>query len=530
MKYQINKTNFNDFKVFEINKLPGRFYNIPFTAKSGVQKSSFRNEIKNSDMVTILSGNWDFKYYPSNKKLPDTINTSSLKFDSIPVPGTWQRNGFDQPAYINCNYAFDNTPPYVPEEQPVGVYRKYFDIKDLSKKYIISFLGVAPCLDLYINGSYVGYSEGSHNTAEFDLTSYLKKGKNEMLCVVYKWCNGTFLECQDMFRENGIFRDVLLYELPQTYINDVYYKPVVENDAKSLIVRFDIKGQKAGKKVNITLFDGKKKLADVTVAASKKETVIENLDVELWNAEIPTLYTAYFTLNDENGEVMTVRNYIGFKQVKIVKDVFTVNGKAIKCKGVNHHDTHQTKGYALSYDDMLKDLKLMKSLNVNTVRTSHYPPDPRFTVLCDILGFYVVEEADIETHGCGCQPHDNIDLISHNIKWAPRYLDRVKRMYFRDRSRANTIMWSLGNEAGGYACQDICYKFLHEENPEIPVHYEGVIRTERHSYDVVSEMYTSHKDVEKCGKHTRGKKYTPKPFYLCEYAHAIEELRLHSKP
>ena len=174
-------------------------------------------------------------------------------------------------------------------------------------------------------------------------------------------------------------------------------------------------------------------------------------------------------------------------------------------------------------DDLEKDIKLMKSLNVNGVRTSHYPPDPCFLTLCDIYGLYVVDEADIETHGCGCEPHCNIDLISHNKRWAPRYLDRVKRMYMRDRSHPSITMWSLGNEAGGYNNQDTCYKFLHKENPEIPVHYEGVIRTDRHSYDVVSEMYTSHADVEKCGKHTRGKKYTPKPFYLCEYAHAMGE-------
>ena len=177
----------------------------------------------------------------------------------------------------------------------------------------------------------------------------------------------------------------------------------------------------------------------------------------------------------------------------------------------------------MGLDDYEKDIRIMKSLNVNAVRTSHYPPDPRFLVLCDIYGLYIIDEADIETHGCGCPPHNDFHLISKNIAWAPRYLDRVKRMYLRDRSRAGIIMWSLGNEAGGHACQDVCYKFLHKENPEIPVHYESVIHCERHSYDVVSEMYTNHKNVEKCGRHTRGPKYTPKPFFLCEYAHAMGE-------
>ena len=523
MKYTVNRKNFNDFSVYEINKLPGRFYSIPYSTKEMLSKVRFQNEIKNSDIVTLLSGKWDFKYFKSNKKVPNTIDTSKIKFDEITVPCTWQRTGYDQPAYINCYYAFDNDPPYVPDEQPVGIYRKKFDIADLEKTYLIAFLGVASCLDLYINGTFVGYSEGSHNTAEFDITKYVKKGKNELFAVVHKWSNGTFLECQDMFRENGIFRDVLLYEMPDTYINDVYYKPVKCKDGQQLDISYEIKGKKAGKSIKVELYDGKKLIASGSSDAEENKIILSDLSVSEWNAEIPKLYNAFFTLTDKSGEIMTVRSFIGFKSVKINKDIFTVNDKAIKIKGVNHHDTHYKKGYALGFNDMLKDVKLMKSLNVNAVRTSHYPPDPRFLILCDIFGLYIIDEADIETHGCCCEPHNNIDLLSHDTDWAPRYLDRVKRMYMRDRSRADIIMWSLGNECGGYACQDVCFDFLHKENPEIPVHYEGVIHTDRHSYDVVSEMYTCHSDVEKCGKHTRGKIYTPKPFFLCEYSHAMGE-------
>lgn len=523
MKYTVNRKNFNDFSVYEINKLPGRFYSIPYSTKEKLSKVHFQNEIKDSDIVTLLSGKWDFKYFKSNKEVPNTIDTSKIKFDEITVPGTWQRTGYDQPAYINCKYAFDNDPPYVPDEQPVGIYRKKFDIADIEKTYLIAFLGVASCLDLYINGTFVGYSEGSHNTAEFDISKYVKKGKNELFAVVHKWSNGTFLECQDMFRENGIFRDVLLYEMPDTYINDVYYKPVKCKDGHQLDISYEIKGKKAGKSIKVELYDGKKLIASGSSDAKENKIILSDLSVSEWNAEIPKLYNAFFTLSDKSGEIMTVRSFVGFKSVKINKDIFTVNDKAIKIKGVNHHDTHYKKGYALGFNDMLKDVKLMKSLNVNAVRTSHYPPDPRFLILCDIYGLYIIDEADIETHGCCCEPHNNIDLLSHDTNWAPRYLDRVKRMYMRDRSRANIIMWSLGNESGGYACQDVCFYFLHKENPEIPVHYEGVIHTDRHSYDVVSEMYTCHSDVEKCGKHTRGKIYTPKPFFLCEYSHAMGE-------
>ena len=522
MKYSLNKTNFNDFSVFEINKLEGRAYAIPYSSKEALKKTSFKKERTSSDIVTVLSGKWQFKYYKSNKELPDVLDTEKAAFDTIKVPSTWQRIGYEAPAYINCPYAFDDVPPYVPNEQPVGVYRKTFKISDLNKVYIISFLGVISCLDLYINGEFVGYSEGAHNTAEFDITKYLKDGENELIAVVHKWSNGTFLECQDMFRENGIFRDVLLYEMPATYLNDVYFRPKETSKGWDLNVSVALNGRTEGYTVCCEIFDKNKLVEKKCVSAENFcDISFKSLNVTSWNAEIPTLYTAFVTLYNGETEVMTTRNYIGFKTVKIKKDVFTVNGKKIKIKGVNHHDTHYKNGYVMSFDDLEKDIRLMKSLNVNAVRTSHYPPDAQFIVLCDMYGLYVVDEADIETHGCGCAPHNNIDLISHDLKWAPRYLDRVKRMYLRDRSRAAIIMWSLGNEAGGYACQDKCYEFLHDVCPEIPVHYEGVVRNERHSYDVVSEMYTDHADVEKTGKHTRGKKYTPKPFFLCEYAHAM---------
>jgi len=522
MKYTVNKTNYNDFSVFEINKLGGRGYAIPYSSKEMLKKTAFKKERTSSDIVKVLSGKWQFRYYKSRNDVPDVIDTDKEAFDSVKVPSTWQRTGYDAPAYINCPYAFDDKPPYVPEEQPVGVYRKTFDVEDTNKVYILSFLGVISCLDLYVNGEFVGYSEGAHNTAEFDVTKNVVKGENEILAVVHKWSNGTFLECQDMFRENGIFRDVLLYEMPETYLFDVYYRTKETSKGWNLDINLALEGNTKNYKVCAEIYSKNKLIATNTVDAGNEAVIsFKNLDVISWNAETPTLYTAFVTLYNGDKEVMTTRNYIGFKTIKIKKDIFTVNGKKIKVKGVNHHDTHYKNGYVMSYDDLEKDIKLMKSLNVNTVRTSHYPPDAQFLVLCDMYGLYVVDEADIETHGCGCDPHNNIDLISHDLKWSPRYLDRVKRMYMRDRSRAGIIMWSLGNEAGGYACHDVCYDFLHGICPEIPVHYEGVVRNERHSYDVVSEMYTNHKDVEKTGKHTRGKKYTPKPFFLCEYAHAM---------
>lgn len=522
MIYKINKTNFNDFSVYEINKRKGRAYSIPYSTKETLKKTPFKKERTSSDIVKVLSGEWDFIYYASNKDLPDDFDSSAESFDKIHVPSTWQRTGYEPPVYLNCPYPFDDKPPYVPNEQSVGVYRKKFNAVKEGKNYIISFLGVISCLDLYVNGNFVGYSEGAHNTAEFDITKYINDGENELLAVVHKWSNATFLECQDMFRENGIFRDVLLYQMPETYINDVYYRSSKSRHGWNMLVKTKIEGNADEYTLGVSIYHKNKLIAkEKCKAENRTEINFKSLDVHEWNAEIPEIYTAIATLYKNGEEVMSVRNYIGFKEVKIKKDIFTVNGKKIKIKGVNHHDSHHKNGYVMNVDELEKDIKLMKSLNVNAVRTSHYPPDPQFITLCDIHGLYIIDEADIETHGAACEPHNKFELISHDPAWAPRYLDRVKRMYLRDRNSVGVIMWSLGNEASGYACQDVCYEYLHDVCPEIPVHYESVVRTERHSYDVVSEMYTNHADCEKCGKHTRGKKYTPKPFFLCEYCHAM---------
>ena len=521
MKYSFNNKNFNDFSVYEINKLPARAYFIPYSSKAVLQKTNFVKERVSSDMVTVLSGKWDFAYFKKNTDVPKTINTSELGFDEVKVPSTWQRTGYEKPVYINWQYEFDHPAPNVPEECSVGIYRKVITLSK-GKKYIISFLGVAGGLDLYMNGKFVGYSEGAHNTAEFDLKKYAVDGENEILAVVHKWSNGTYLECQDMFRENGIFRDVLLYEMPDTFINDFYIESTEKKGKWNLNVKTEIKGRTAGCTVRAELYDGKKlKASALEKAGAQTVLALEGLDVESWNAEIPKVYDLFITLLNKDGEVMTLRNITGFKKVEIKKNIFTFNGQKIKFKGVNHHDTNPKTGYAMSIKDIEKDIKLMKSLNVNAVRTSHYPPDHQFLVMCDIYGLYVVDEADIETHGCGSQYYGNIDLISHDPAWEPRYLDRVSRMYYRDRNRVCVTMWSLGNEAGGYNNQDACYRFLHEICPQIPVHYEGVVRGERFAYDIISEMYTHQNDVEKTGKKTRGAKYSKKPFFLCEYAHAM---------
>ena len=531
MKYTLNKVNHYDFKTVEIGRLAPRAYAIPHSKREDAVNSDYKTERYNSDIVTVLSGEWEFKYYKKKSKLPETLDTSKVKFDTINVPCTWQRTGYEEPAYINCPYSFDPRalglpkgegvkPPELPEEFSCGIYRKVININDLNKNYILTFLGVTPCVDLYVNGTFVGYGEAAHNSYEFDITKYLKEGDNEIIVVVFKWCTGSYLEAQDMFRENGIFRDVLLYTYDKAYIND--FQAIAEKKGKkyNLNIETELKGVLADTKIKAELYDGANLLADALVEGSEKNAItFKGLKVEEWSAEIPRLYELYITLYNGDGEVMTIRQYVGFKNIEIKDAVFYFNGKKIKLKGVNHHDTHQTKGYAMGFEDLIKDVELMKEFNVNCVRTSHYPPDPFFLELCDHYGLYCVDEADIETHGIwdlGCEGGE----ISHKLKWAPRYMDRVRRMYFRDRTHPSIIMWSLGNESWGYKCHDKCYEML-KELTDIPVHYEGVSRTRRYHYDVFSEMYTHQDDMIKIREGKRGKQYKEVPFYLCEYCHAM---------
>lgn len=532
MKYILDKTNHCTFKVLESGRLAPRAYAIPHSKKESAEKADYKTERYNSDTVTLLSGEWDFKYYKKKSKLPETFDTSRVKFDTVNIPSTWQRTGYEEPVYLNCPYGFDPKalgvpqeegvkPPELPEDFPCGVYRKFINLDGKNKNYILTFLGVAPCIDLYINGIFVGYGEGSHNSYEFDITEFVKQGENEIVAVVYKWCTGTYLEAQDMFRENGIFRDVLLYAYEKTYIND--FEAIARKKGKKydLEIKTQVKGYLKGASVKAVLCrDGEVLAQGECSAAANGEIVLKKLNVLEWSAEIPELYELYLTLYKDGNEVMTVRQYVGFKHIEIKDAVFLFNGKKVKLKGVNHHDTHQTKGYAEDFADLEKDVKLMKEFNVNCVRTSHYPPDPFFLELCDHYGLYVVDEADIETHGLGSLGCDDNE-ISHDLKWASRYVDRVKRMYYRDRTHPSVTMWSLGNEAWGYKCQDKCYKMLKETGTEIPVHYEGVSRTRRYHYDVYSEMYTHQDDLVKIRERKRGKQYNEVPFYLCEYCHAM---------
>ena len=544
MKYYLDKSNYSDFDTIEKNKLPGRSYFIPYPSREGADRVSLKEKRYQSEKVKCLNGDWDFRFYPRPAELPDVLDTDNVKFDTIDVPSCWQFRGYYHPFYVNIRYQFPYHPPVIPREEKVGkvfsimgvdqklslrykdpgeeynfvgVYRKKIEIEDDDKNYVISFLGVASCLDLYVNGSFVGYSEGAHNTAEFDLTGYLEKGENELVAVVHRWCTGTYLECQDMFRNNGIFRDVLLRISEPSDFWDL--DAVTKKNAGKYSLKLSAKTL-ADTDVTFIL-EGNGITRRETVRTNEKSAAVtfEDLNVTEWSAEDPVLYNVYFETSTS-----CVKERIGFKSVKIHKDVFYLNGHKIKFKGVNHHDTSPTDGYTLTPDEIERDVRLCREFNIDTIRTSHYPPDPLLLEMADEMGVYIVDENDLETHGTVVmQLPSTYNSISDDPKWEPRYVDRIQRLYQRDKLHANTsiIMWSLGNEAGGYHNTDAMYDYLRAQS-DIPVHYESAVHCKRQAYDVGSEMYPSVDMVHRTGEHRRKmKRLNDRPYFMCEYAHAM---------
>lgn len=523
MIFKIKNDNYKSFDVFKDNVLTPRSYFIPFSSPEEMAKTDIRTERYLSSMVDCLSGEWDFIYYKRESDLPSELDTDTASFDRVVVPSVWQHTGYEKPYYLNSRYPFKPNPPEIPVDCPVGVYHRVFDVDNLDKCYVISFLGVSGGLDVFVNGKYIGYSEGSHNTAEFEITNTLTEGENHLVVVNHKWTNGTYLECQDMFRDNGIFRDVLLYKTDKNSVYDFEAKITFNTDYTYNLDVIPALKLVDECELSATLLDGNELVSARSVNVDSKQIdkiTFSSLEVEEWSAEYPKLYTLVVSLSKGGEVIELIRRPIGFKHIKITGNVFTFNNKNIKLLGVNHHDTNPKTGYAMTAEDMERDVRLFKEYNVNCVRTSHYPPDPMFLDLCDEYGVYVVDEADIETHGCETELH-RPGSCSHNPDWQPRYWDRVYRMFQRDKNHPSITMWSLGNEAHGYKNQDYCYQEL-KKYTDIPIHYEGVCRTKRWAYDVVSQMYPWFYLVERIARGSGlPKKFYTKPYFMCEYAHAM---------
>lgn len=463
-----------------------------------------------SPFSLCMNGTWDFMLLNGPHEIPKDVASLAPR-EKITVPGCWQMQGYGKPQYTNVAFPFPYDPPFVPDENPIGIYKTRFTLPESfhGRQTRLRFEGVDSCFYLYVNGQYAGFSKTPHLAAAFDITAFVKeKQENELLVLVFQLSDGSYLEDQDKWRLHGIFRDVLLLSFGQERIEDVIADAglMEDNTTGTLKTRVLVKG---AEQVKLTVLDGKRTLDEktVTIKDGIAEAEFAFQDILPWSAETPKLYTL---LCEVNGQADAVK--IGFRRVEIIGSRFYVNGKSVKLLGVNRHDTHTTLGAAMPLEVLLEDALLMKRCNMNTVRTAHYPTDPRFLDICDEVGLYVVDEADLECHGVNI--FDTYNLIAVDPVWEKQFVDRGVRMVQRDRNHASIVMWSLGNEAGYGINHDVMAKAIRKLDSSRPIHYERDEKAQ--STDIVSQMYTSIPSLIKQGKE-KGKK----PLFLCEYAHAM---------
>ena len=453
----------------------------------------------------LLNGQWRFAYFSCDIDVPQTIT----QWDQIPVPSCWQLHGYENPNYTNINYPYPCDPPYVPDGNPCGVYERDFELKSLWGRVYYVLEGVSSCAFVYVNGKYVGFTQGSHLQAEFDITEYAVQGTNTLRVKVLKWCCGSYLEDQDFFRFNGIFRDTYVLQRPEGHMTDIQ----ITTKDSTICIRAD-------QQADVTVFD--REGVCIASVAAQTDAVIEIPDAIRWNAEKPYLYTVKL---EHNGEVITQK--IGFRTVEVSDQCeLLINGVPVKLHGVNHHDTDPRNGWCQTNAQLCRDLELMKKLNINCVRTSHYPPTPAFLEMCDEMGFYVILETDIETHGF-LRRYANVsyrfdveseDWPGTNPAWKKEHLERMERAVNRDKNHCSIIMWSTGNESGHGPNHEAMIDWLHGLGDGRLVHCEDASRKGDHSRaDVISNMYHHPDKLRSMAEDPEIRR----PIMLCEYAHAM---------
>ncbi len=506
-----------DAGKLHIGTLPNHAYFIPF-AEGG---DPFASREK-SPRFELLNGDWGFTYRASVVDLAD--NFCGLEPEGvIPVPSNWQLHGYDRAQYTNVVYPFPFDPPYLPDDIPVGVYYKTYNYTPDGLRRILCFEGVDSCIYLYINGVFSGYSQVSHSTSEFDITPLLKDGENLITAAVLKWCDGSYLEDQDKIRLSGIFRDVYMLSRPEKRLEDYHVTTKIDFKTGSAKLSVSVSGAEA--KIALRVPGGELIASGSASEASPFECSVE--DVRLWSAEKPELYL--LTLESE-GELIGEK--VGFREIRIDGDVVKVNDRHVKFRGTNRHDSYPESGYAASVDQIKRDLYLMKQHNINAIRTSHYPNAPIFYQLCDELGFYVIDEADLETHGC-TDVYQNfrwnreggyggISLIVSDERFREAIRDRHERLFLRDFNRPCVVMWSLGNEAGYSDIMRDEVNWLKAADPSRIVHYESTHRLDKKDISelpIISKMYPwigYVRDYPASEPEANGR-----PFMMCEYCHAM---------
>lgn len=493
-------------------------------------------ERKKSMGFQLLNGEWSFSLTELPEQAPEGFfgeETLSDKWSGIQVPGHWQLQGYGNPHYTNVAYPFPVEPPYVPTKNPTGYYKRevFFSKTSSEKKTIICFEGVDNAFKLWVNDQYIGYSTGSRTPAEFDLTNVLVEGKNSIQVQVCQWSAMSYLEDQDMWWLSGIFRDVYLYERQKEGIYDLFIRPELDDSytVGRLAIDYCFKERKDEQeytiKVEVTDPTNSSVVLDETMSATGKE-VSHHFKIDNpkhWTAETPHLYQLIIEVYKENRLIQVIPQKIGFRTVEVKEGLIQVNGQPILFKGVNRHDWHPTLGRAVPLSYLEKDIQLMKEFNINAVRTAHYPNDPCFYDLCDFYGLYVIDEADIETHGMDIVNRRN--ELSDHIDWQPAYLDRVRRMVIRDQNHPSILIWSLGNESGFGQNHQATTDWIRSYDQTRLIHYEGESRhifeneLEQKNYatDLFSTMYTSVEKMQIEGE----KRALEQPHILCEYAHAM---------
>lgn len=493
-----------------------------------------------------LCGTWKFRFAPNTDSRPgedfygDAVNTST--WDNISVPGCWEMFGYDKPMYINVNYAFKDNPPYINNnvanvgDNPVGSYRRDFTLPTGwdKERVFLHFDGLYSGAFIWVNGKEVGYTQGGNNDAEFDITKYVRTGKNNVCVQVIRWTDGSYLEGQDMWHMSGLHRDVYLYAVPRTFIRDhsITHKLTstskYKNGTVNLSLEIDNRDAKAcTKSVSVTMLDPKGALvtkligtAEFSAGDSLKNIQLSyaatNLD--LWSAEDPKLYTFIFEQFDgaqaTGTSEMAFSTKFGFRTVTLSNNIVNINGKRVFFRGVNTQDTHPVLGRTMDIATMLRDITLMKQANVNTVRTSHYPRQAKMYAMFDYYGMYVMDEADIECHK---NWEDNSNLIANDPLWQPQWLDRTLRMVYRDRNHSSVIFWSLGNECGYSGCNlEAAFIAVKQLDPSRPIHScSGNKASEANISELASFMYPNISGLRsKCNSGNR-------PAFACEYAHAM---------
>ena len=517
---------YEDLHTHHLGTTPNRAYFIP----ASTRMDDLVGHREHSDRFQLLNGDWKFKYFASVHDLTDEFYAAGYDasdWNTIPVPSVWQNHGYDRHQYTNIRYPFPADPPFVPYENPCGAYLYDFVYEsnaDAPKAYL-NFEGVDSCFYVWLNGTFLGYNEVSHSTSEFDVTETIREGKNTLAVMVLKWCDGSYLEGQDMWHLSGIHRDVYLVATPKVFISDHYIHSSLNSNYTSGSMTVDLTidnrtKSSVEKNIKVELLDAtgtSKGTQTITYSGSSNATrtvTFSNLSgLTPWSAENPYLYTVVVSQLDGTSEEMVFSTKYGFRKVEVVNNnsqrQVLVNGKRVFFKGVNTQDTHPLYGRAIDLETMMKDVTLMKQANVNTVRTSHYPRQPKMYALFDAYGLYCMDEADIECHGANAQGFG----LSASSTWTSAYVDRTERMVRRDRNHPSVVFYSLGNESGSGSNFGSTYQKVKDlTNNEGIVHYEA---DATHS-DLGSSMYPSVDNVRNSsnGLHS-------KPYFICEYAHAM---------